>query len=73
MVSSFQRISGESYSSNANTARRRAILDEEVSLTIRMALILMIFALPMIFAPESPEQEASICLRNHSIEACQIW
>lgn len=26
-----------------------------------------------VFAPEQPEQQASICQQHHSAEACRVW
>ena len=75
---SFMAGSSLSFSNTSRTIlskelENRSIIDDQSNLILPVLLVGCFMSFAFLFAPERPEQLASICQRHNPVLACQVW
>ena len=73
MVSSSALLGLVPYTMSAQAVVRRSFPGDFLCRLFPSGIALLFFAFALFFAPDSPEQRASICQRHNPVAACQVW
>ncbi len=58
---------------NSQVSKKNYDIDEYSRLQFILGMIICFMGLAIFFAPERPQQYASICEKYNTANACQVW